>query len=56
MVTCLERGASCLHMVQLTALHPRTPSFLASFESRLVLPFWYQLTHVVLENRNVVVR
>ena len=32
-------------------LHPRTPSFLASFKSRLVLPFWYRLTQVVLEKR-----
>jgi len=42
----LERGADCLHMVQ--PLHPETPSSLAS---RLVLPFWYRLTQVVLENR-----
>jgi len=31
--------------------HPKTPSSLASFESRLVLPFWYRLTQVVLEKR-----
>ena len=31
--------------------HPTTPSSLASFKSRLVLPFWYQLTQVVLEKR-----
>jgi len=37
-VNCLERGADCLHMVQLMLLHPQTPSSLASFESRLVLP------------------
>jgi len=30
---------------------PKTPSSLASFESRLVLPFWYRLTQVVLEKR-----
>jgi len=30
---------------------PKPPSSLASFESRLVLPFWYRLTRVVLENR-----
>jgi len=29
--------------------HPKTPSSLASFKSRLVLPFWYRLTQVVLE-------
>ena len=39
-VICLERGADCLHMVQLMPLHPKTPSSLASFKSRLVLPFW----------------
>jgi len=31
---------------------PETPSSLASFKSRLVLSFWYRLTHVVLENRS----
>ena len=51
MVICLERGADCLHMVQLMPLHPKTPSSLASFKSRLVLPFWYQLTQVVVEKR-----
>jgi len=30
---------------------PEPPSSLASFESRLVLPFWYWLTKVVLEKR-----
>jgi len=29
--------------------HPKTTSSLASFKSRLVLPFWYCLTQVVLE-------
>ena len=38
MVICLDRGADCLHMVQLMPLHPKTPSSLASFKSRLVLP------------------
>jgi len=32
-------------------LYPRTPSSLASFTSRLVLPFWYRLTQVVVEKR-----
>ena len=50
-VICLERGADCLHIVQLILLHPQTPSSFASFEFRLVLPFWYWLTHVVLEER-----
>ena len=39
-VIWLERGADCLHMVHLMPLHPKTPSSLASFKSRLVLPFW----------------
>jgi len=51
MVICLERGADYLHVVQLMPLHPNTPSSLASFKSRLVLPFWYRLTQVVLEKR-----
>jgi len=38
-------------MVQLMKPHPETPSSLASFKSRLVLPFWYRLTQVDLENR-----
>jgi len=51
MVICLERGADCLHIVQLMPLHPKTPSSLASYKSRLVLLFWYRLTDVVLEKR-----
>ena len=46
-VICLQWGADCLHMVQLTPLP--SPSSPASFKSRLVLPFWYGLTQVVLE-------
>ena len=30
MVIGLERGAGCLHMVQLMPLHPKTPSSIAS--------------------------
>ena len=45
-VICLERGAD-LHMAQLMPLHSLS---LASVKSRLVLPFWYRLTRVVLEN------
>ena len=51
MVICLERSADCLHIVQLMPLHPKTPSYLALFKSRLVLLLWYQLTQVVLETR-----
>ena len=36
MVICQERGADRLHMVQLMPPHPKTPSSLASFKSRLV--------------------
>ena len=46
-VICLERGSNCLHVVQLMPLHPRTPSSLASFTSRLVLHFCYRLTQAV---------
>ena len=51
MVICLKRGADCLHVVQLMPLHPKTPLSLALLKSRLVIPFWYQLTQVVLEKR-----
>ena len=51
MVICLERGADSLHMVQLMPLHPKTSLSLASFKSKLVLPFWYRLTQAVLEKR-----
>ena len=36
-------GVRCrlFHMVQLMPLHPKTPSSLASFKSRLVLPVWF---------------
>jgi len=52
-IICLEWGADCLHTVQLTPCHPKTPSSLASFKSRLVLPFWYWLTQAVLEKRSL---
>ena len=49
---CLEQGADCLHRVQLTPPHHKTPSSLAGFKSRLpLLPSWYRLTEVVLEKR-----
>ena len=50
-LSCLQRLADCLHMVQLTPLLPKTPPCLASFKSRLVLTFWYRLTNVVVEKR-----
>jgi len=42
-VICLEQGAD-LHMAQQMPLPLLS---LASVKSRLVLPFWYQLTRVV---------
>ena len=49
-------GARCrLHMVQLMPLHPKAHSYLASFKSTPVLPFWYRLTQFVLEKRPLVV-
>jgi len=50
-VICVEQYEDCLHMVHLMPLHPKTPSSVASFKSRLVLPFWYRLTRVVLEKK-----
>jgi len=50
-VICVQQGADCLRMVQLTPLHPKTPSPLASCKSRLVLPFWYRITKADLEKR-----
>ena len=47
-------GVRCrlfLNMVHLMPLHSQTPSSLASFRFRLVWPFWYWLTQVVLEKR-----
>ena len=49
MFVCLGRGADCLHMVQLMPLHPKPQSSLALFKSRMVLPFSYRITQVVLE-------
>ena len=41
---CLEQGAD-LHMAQLMLL----PLAVSSVKSRLVLPFWYRLTRVILD-------
>jgi len=45
MVVCLERGAD-LYMAQLMHCHSLS---LAPVKPRLVLPFWYRPTRVVLE-------
>ena len=51
MVVCVECGADCLYVVPSMSLPSTTPSFLASLKSRILLPFWYWLTQVVLEKR-----
>ena len=51
MVICLEQGADCLHYGPADATTvPKLPS-VASYKSRLVLPFWYQVSPLVLEKR-----
>ena len=50
MVICLERGVD-LHIWP-SGFHCRSLS-LASVKSRLVLPFWYQLTWVVPEKGSI---
>jgi len=49
-VICLERGADCLHTVQLIPLPSQNliVTCLVEIQARLVLPFWYWLTQVVL--------
>ena len=49
MVSCLERGANDLDMVQLMPLAPHQS--LVLWKSRLVLPFWSWLIQVYLERR-----
>jgi len=50
-VICLERGAECLHVVQLMPLLSQNPIIACLIKSRLVLPLWYRLTQVFLEKR-----
>ena len=38
-VVCLERGADCLHMVQLMPMPPQTTKSLALFQFRLIFAF-----------------
>jgi len=46
-VICPQQGAT--GPADVTA----TPTFPASLKSRMVLPFWYRLTQVVLEKRSL---
>jgi len=46
-VICLEQGADLL----MAQLMPLPLTVFASVKSSLVLPFWYRLTGVVLDNR-----
>ena len=46
-VVCLAQGADCLHI----CLHLLFADATVIFKFRLFLPFWYQLTQVVLEKR-----
>jgi len=48
-VICLERGADFFAYGPADATPSQNPLSLASFKSRQVLPFWYQLTQFVLE-------
>ena len=50
-IVCLNRDVDCLRMVLLMPLP--SPSSLASFKSRVVLPFWYRLTQVTMEKRSL---
>ena len=45
MIICLERSANDLHIVQLMLLQPHHLCFHKIWNG---LPFWYQLTQVVL--------
>ena len=49
--SCHATNSATALKVQLMPLHHKTQSSLASFKSRLVLPFCYRLTQVVLEKR-----
>ena len=46
-----ERGVDCLHMVQLMPLPSQNPIISCLISSRVVLPFRYRLSLVVLEKR-----
>jgi len=50
-VISLERGADCLHMVWLMPLP--SPNPMPHLKSRLLIPFWYRFTQVVLEKEAI---
>ena len=50
-VIYLQRGADCLHMVQLMPLPSPNPIISCLNKSRPYLPFWHRLTQIVLEKR-----
>ena len=51
MVICLERGADCLHIVQLMPLHPQNSIISCLIYIQTGFTFLCQLTQVVLEKR-----
>jgi len=50
-VICLEQSADCLIDCPADATASQTLTSLASFKCRLLIPTWYWLTQVILENR-----
>jgi len=48
---CYLSGAKCKWFAYGPSDATAIPLFLASLESKMVLPFWYQITQVVLEKR-----
>jgi len=50
-VICLEWGADVCIWSSWCHCIPKTPPSLAWFKSRLVLPFWYRHTEVVVDKR-----
>ena len=56
MVSCLKRGADCLHVVQMMPLPSQNPaiSCLIKIQTSMVLRFSYQLTQLVLEPEGAV--
>ena len=51
-VICLERGADCLHVVQLMPLPSQNLIISCLIQFQTGLPLWYQLTQVVSDKRS----